>query len=415
MPMTWLNQSIDDPNLVQSVEDLIKAYPASSRVIERLVQYYDNKTPSDRDVKRRKLEDKNALSSDEVLRIMDLSFQLPARKKLDLIITRTRLILYNHKQNAIETEFNLDDLSQLGGACVPSPDKAVPSYTYTIFLKTEDVIVFNTQEKVNVTLKMPEAEDQILETNKHEVISLLITKYARVPITQPSKEYFRSTGVSSTTGKTEDRSHVIGYLKAKDGFLFFLPTGILFGFKKPTLFFPVSSLASTVISNITQRTFDLTLTLRPESKVLGSAGFRTIKDGDNETVQFSMIEQSDYGGIEAYTKKLNINDHSMAEERKAAKSNDGHDQTQDEDNQDDDGQDTSENDEDFQPSDDENEPLEFDTDASAHEDDDEDDEDDEDAEKQANKELAHEEEHEFEDAAMSENEDGEEDLLDESD
>ncbi|CEP18579.1 hypothetical protein [Parasitella parasitica] len=410
MPMTWLNQSIDDPNLVQSIEDLIKTYPASSRVIERLVQYFDNKPPSDRDIKRRKVEDKNALSSDEILRIMDLSFQLPARKKLDLIITRTRLILYNPKQNAVEAQFNLDDLSQLGGACVPSPDKAVRSYTYTIFLKTEDVIVFNTQEKVNVTLKMPDTEDRILETNKHEVISQLITEHTRVPIAQPSKEYFRSTGVSSTTGKIEDRSHVIGYLKAKDGFLFFLPTGILFGFKKPTLFFPVSSLASTVITNITQRTFDLTLTLRPESKILGSAGFRTTKDGDNDTVQFSMIEQSDYGGIEAYTKKLNINDHSMAEERKAVKSNEDQDHTKEDDN----GPDTSENDEDFEPSDDENEPLEFDTDASAQEDDDDDDDDD-DAEQQADKELAHEEEHEFEDAVMSENEEGEEDLLDESD
>lgn len=412
MPMTWLNQSIDDPNLVQSVEDLIRSYPASSRVIERLVNYYDNKPPSDRDVKRRKLEDKNALSSDEILRIMDVSFQLPARKKLDLIITRTRLILYNSKQNAIEVQYNLDDLSQLGGACVPSPDKAVKSYTYTIFLKTEDVIVFNTQEKANVTLKKPNTEDQILETNKHEIISQLITEHARVPITQPSKEFFRSTGVSSITGKQEDRSHVIGYLKAKDGFLFFLPTGILFGFKKPTLFFPVSSLASTVITNITQRTFDLTLTLRPESKILGSAGFRTTKDGDDDTVQFSMIEQSEYGGIEAYTKKVNINDHSMAEERKAVNKGENQDETNEGNNGDDDGQDTSENDEDFEPSDDENEPLEFDTDASADE---EDDEDDEDAEDQTNKELAHEEEHEFEDAVMSENEEGEEELLDESD
>lgn len=410
--MTWLNQSIDDPNLVQSVEDLIRSYPASSRVIERLVNYYDNKPPSDRDVKRRKLEDKNALSSDEILRIMDVSFQLPARKKLDLIITRTRLILYNSKQNAIEVQYNLDDLSQLGGACVPSPDKAVKSYTYTIFLKTEDVIVFNTQEKANVTLKKPNTEDQILETNKHEIISQLITEHARVPITQPSKEFFRSTGVSSITGKQEDRSHVIGYLKAKDGFLFFLPTGILFGFKKPTLFFPVSSLASTVITNITQRTFDLTLTLRPESKILGSAGFRTTKDGDDDTVQFSMIEQSEYGGIEAYTKKVNINDHSMAEERKAVNKGENQDETNEGNNGDDDGQDTSENDEDFEPSDDENEPLEFDTDASADE---EDDEDDEDAEDQTNKELAHEEEHEFEDAVMSENEEGEEELLDESD
>lgn len=367
----WLDQSIDDPNLKQSVQDLIKAYPASSRVLERMVRYYDNK-PSDREAKRRKVEEAD-LSNDEVFRILDISFQLPARKKYNLIVTRTRLLLHNSKSDTIEFQYNLDDFSPLGGSCVPSPDKATKGNTFTLFLKSEDCLVFNSQEKVDVILRKPNTKDQVLSSDKHETISQLLADHTRVKITQPSTDYFQSTGVSATSGKVvQDKSYVIAYLKAKDGFLFFLPTGILFGFKKPTLFFPISSLASNVITNITQRTFDLTLTLKQGCQVLGSAGYKTTKEGDNDTVQFSMIEQSEYGGIEAYTKKLGINDQSMAEERKAIIVN----KKEYEEKEDDEAstsvkeedEDSEENDEDFEPSDHEHEPLEYDTDA---EDDDE--------------------------------------------
>ncbi|CAO3635574.1 unnamed protein product [Mucor hiemalis] len=396
----WLEDSIDDPNLRQSVEDLIKAYPASARVLERMARYYDNK-PSDREAKRRKVEESN-LSSDEVFRLIDISFQLPARKKYNLIITRTRLLLHNPKTDIIEFQCNLNDISPYGGSCVPSPDKATKCNTFTLFLKNEDCLVFNSQDKVDMVLKKPDTADEVLGENKHEIISKLLTQHARVTITQPSKEFFRSTGVSSTTGKVlEDKTHVVAYLKAKDGFLFFLPTGILFGFKKPTLFFPISSLASTVITNITQRTFDLTLTMKPGSQILGSSGFRTTKEGDDDTVQFSMIEQSEYGGIEAYTKKSGVNDHSMAEERKAVVPSKKEDDEKKATKGDED-EDSEENDEDFQPSDDDNEPLEYDTDAD---------------EEEADRELASEEQHEFEDAMSEdeEDEDEEQDLLDEDD
>lgn len=396
----WLEDSIDDPNLRQSVEDLIKAYPASARVLERMARYYDNK-PSDREAKRRKVEESN-LSSDEVFRLIDISFQLPARKKYNLIITRTRLLLHNPKTDIIEFQCNLNDISPYGGSCVPSPDKATKCNTFTLFLKNEDCLVFNSQDKVDMVLKKPDTADEVLGENKHEIISKLLTQHARVTITQPSKEFFRSTGVSSTTGKVlEDKTHVVAYLKAKDGFLFFLPTGILFGFKKPTLFFPISSLASTVITNITQRTFDLTLTMKPGSQILGSSGFRTTKEGDDDTVQFSMIEQSEYGGIEAYTKKSGVNDHSMAEERKAVVPSKKEDDEKKVTKGDED-EDSEENDEDFQPSDDDNEPLEYDTDAD---------------EEEADRELASEEQHEFEDAMSEdeEDEDEEQDLLDEDD
>jgi hypothetical protein len=407
----WLDESIDDPNLRQSVQDLMQSYPASTRIIERLVRYYDNK-PSERDAKRRKIE-ASALSNNEILRIIDISFQLPARKKYDIVITTTHLLLYNSKTDTIEYQYDLNDLSPLGGACVPSPDKATKSFTYVVFLKADDCIVFSTQDKGDIILKRPQEADETLSTDKHEKIAQLFSTYTRVPMTQPSKEYFRSTGVSASTGKLEDRSHVVAYLKAKDGFLFFLPTGILFGFKKPTLFFPITHLASNVITNITQRTFDLTLTLKPGCQVLGTAGFRTTKEGDDDTVQFSMIEQSEYGGIEAYTKKLGINDQSMAEERKAVTTKHEDNYSEDEDikgkgkaaasmtEQQQHHEDSEENDEDFEPSDDDSDPLEYDTDAASED------------EKEADRELAAEEQHEFEDA--EDDEDDEVDLLDESD
>lgn len=364
----WLDQSIDDPNLKQSVQDLIKAYPASARVIERMVRYYDNK-PSDREAKRRKIAEAN-VSTDEVFRILDLSFQLPARKKYNLVLTRTHLLLHNAKTDTIEFQYHLDDISPLGGTCVPSPDKPINCYTFTLFLKSADCLVFNSQDKVHVVLRKPDTNDQVLESDKHEIISQLLTTHAHVPITQPTQGIFGSTGVSASTGKILQKAHVVAYLKAKDGFLFFLPTGILFGFKKPTLFFPIDSLASNVITNITQRTFDLTLTLKPGCQILGSAGFKPTKEGEHDTVQFSMIEQSEYAGIEAYTKKLGINDQSMAEERKAIivnKKEEGNSVEEGEQAEDD--EDSEENDEDFEPSDNEHEPLEYDTDA---EDDDED-------------------------------------------
>ncbi|KAI9482675.1 MAG: hypothetical protein EXX96DRAFT_518419 [Benjaminiella poitrasii] len=353
--------------------------------------------------------------NNEIFRVVDLSFQLPARKKYDLIITQSNdktrhLLLYNNKTNTAEFQFPIKKFSHLGGTCVPTPDKAVKTFTYTLFLNAtdeqqRDCLVFTTQEKTDVVVKKVDAEQQVLTSDqKHEIISELLAEYTGVPIAQPSKDYFRSTG-SDNNKPGENRAHVMAYHKAKDGFLFFLPTGILFGFKKPTIFVPVSSLASTVIMSVTNRTFDFMLKIRPEAVLLGSSGFKATKEGDEETIQFSMIEQAEYEGIEAYTKKLNINDHSLAEERKATMSKKQQQKDEDgravESQQDDD--DSDEFDDDFEPSsDDDHDPLEYDTDAD---------------EEEADKELAAEEEHEFQDAVFQgqDDDDEEEQLLDESD
>ncbi|KAI8981791.1 hypothetical protein BDF20DRAFT_817287 [Mycotypha africana] len=365
-----ITKAIDDCDLKDSIYDLINAYPASQTVIERIIAFFEN---SEKDLKRRKIVDSRDTASnllepqDEVIRIVDLSFQLPNRKKYDLIFTRTSLFLHNAKTNITEFQYALADLSTEGGACVLTPDKATKNYTYTLFLKTDDCIVFNTQDKGDLIIKTPTSVETYT-TDKHEQICKLITELAHIDVTQPSKSYFTSTGISASTGKVvADKHHVTAYHKNKEGFLFFLPTGILYGFKKPTLFFPISILASTVFTNITQRTFDMILILKPNCRILGSSGFKPTMEGEQESVAFSMLEQPEYDGINAYIKKLRINDQSMAEERKAPQNKQKQlDPIQ---NTKQIADDDEEMDDDFSPSESDDDPLEFDSDADIAEDD----------------------------------------------
>ena len=92
---------------------------------------------------------------------------------------------------------------------------------------------------------------------------------------------------------------------SKDGYLFFLETGILWGFKKPLMFIPLNRIAATSFTNILQRTFNLSV------EVFAGEGDAT------EEVEFSMIDQEDYGGIDEYIKNKRLQDRSMAEQRKA--------------------------------------------------------------------------------------------------
>jgi hypothetical protein len=362
----WLSDNITDPNLRQSVQDVIKAHPSTLGVFKRLVSYYENKqSAQEGDTKRRKVTDNaeassNQLLKDQVLRVKDLSFQLPARKKYDIVFTTSHLLLFNNKTSQVEYSYN--DLTF--GCCVPSPDR--PAFSFVLYSKNpqQDAIVFSVLEKGDMT-----TSDGTI--SGHSAICELLTKHLRVEITQPSKSTFTSSGVSDTTGKLANKAHVNAYLKAKDGSLYFLPKGILFGFKKPALFFPVTSLSSIVITGVTQRTFDLTLILKEGNPTVlggGVSGFKPTREGNHDTVQFSMISQSEYTGIDSYIKQANIHDHSMAEERKAPAVNkqDAEGANSSSGNHGDDNED-SEQDDDFQPSDDDDDPLEYETDPEEEE------------------------------------------------
>lgn len=89
------------------------------------------------------------------------------------------------------------------------------------------------------------------------------------------------------------------------GYLFFLSTGVVFGFKKPLSFFPFSVIESISYTSVLQRTFNLVI---------------AATEGDSteaKETEFSMIDQADFGGIDEYVKRHGLNDASMAADRRA--------------------------------------------------------------------------------------------------
>jgi hypothetical protein len=109
----------------------------------------------------------------------------------------------------------------------------------------------------------------------------------------------------------EKAVHVKAFRGSKDGFLFFLSTGILWGFKKPILFIPLDRIVAVSYTNVLRTTFNIVVEL--DTEISGDANIAIEKE-----IEFGMIDQEDYGGIdETYVRRHGLADRSMAEQRKA--------------------------------------------------------------------------------------------------
>ncbi|KAG2217164.1 hypothetical protein INT45_003055 [Circinella minor] len=405
---SWLN-NIDDINLRESIQQLISIYPDSLSVVQNLINYYNDKLTSTLQQqqengrehnKKRKLDSPTTPlnekeKEEKTIIINDISFQLPARKKLNMIFTSTRrLYLVNTKTEEMDFTFDLNALEHV--CCVPSP---VPTkgHTFTLFFKQQpmDPIVFTIQQKGDIQIIQQQQQPPLILTHEKEKQMIqIVSEQTHHEIQLPSKSIYLSTVLSTTTGKRpdEDRFYANVYLKNKEACLYFLPKGILFGFKKPVYYFPLTILSSTYYSGITQHTFNLTLVLKKNQLPLGSLLNVSKDEQENgSTLEFSMIEQSEFGGIDQYIKKMNINDKSMSEENMAPEIKAKKQQKEEEDgntrttlhnnnNNNEEDDDDEENDDDFEPSDDDDEPLEYDTDAGSSQQESSDDNNEEDEE-----------------------------------
>lgn len=103
--------------------------------------------------------------------------------------------------------------------------------------------------------------------------------------------------------------HVRSFRGAKDGYLFLLSSGIIWGFKKPLEYFPFDVIDSVSYTSVLQRTFNLNIIIR------------RLSDEEPLEFEFSMVDQADFGGIDAYIKRHSLQDASMAEQRRAKRLN----------------------------------------------------------------------------------------------
>lgn len=115
--------------------------------------------------------------------------------------------------------------------------------------------------------------------------------------------------------------HVKAFRGSKDGYLFFLPNGILWGFKKPLLFIPLDRIVAISYTSVLQRTFNMVVEIdvshAPDLMHPGQS-WNESNASRTEELEFAMIDQEDYQGIdETYVRRHGLNNRSMAEGRKA--------------------------------------------------------------------------------------------------
>jgi hypothetical protein len=125
-----------------------------------------------------------------------------------------------------------------------------------------------------------------------------------VKIVSADPNKFRSM-VRQPHRPNEAAVHIGGFRGSKDGYLFFLENGIFWGFKKPLIFIPTSRIAAISYTSILQITFNMVVEVFTE------------EDGKTEELEFGMLDQQNYGGIDDYVKTNRLQDGSMAEQRKA--------------------------------------------------------------------------------------------------
>ena len=238
----------------------------------------------------------------------DISLSIPQRKKLKLEIGNgIRAKNANDEIEAYIPFAMADDV-----VCLPIPEKAQAQYNFCVFSNTAD---YNSgpasvEQMLWTVSDVPNKNNPNLPTKAGlmEVLNKGLQEHSDIQVVEPSKEEF-SSQLQQAVRKGETAYHVRAFRGAKEGYLFFLSTGIFWGFKKPIEFYAFRIINSVSYTSILQRTFNLVVSTKNsmDSPVLD--------------YEFSMIDQVDFAGIEAYIKRHGLQDASMAEQRRAKKVN----------------------------------------------------------------------------------------------
>jgi hypothetical protein len=133
-----------------------------------------------------------------------------------------------------------------------------------------------------------------------------------VKIIEADEKHFASV-MKEAHRPNEKSVFVKGFRGSKDGYLFFLTTGILWVFKKPLLFLPKERIAAVSYTSVLQRTFNLNVEVYTGGGDSKSGG----AEEEKEEFEFAMLDQEDFAGIDTYVKRHGLQDASMAEQRRA--------------------------------------------------------------------------------------------------
>ncbi|KAG8624484.1 hypothetical protein KVT40_007551 [Elsinoe batatas] len=294
-----------------------------------IIRYFtQSSTASERASKKRKLDattngtvaslDLTSLPSN--LSLPDVSFTIPFRKKASLAFHASPTspseggLLITTKDTSYTIPFST--IAHL--FCLPVPEKTTKQHNFVLILSSpssgESQFVFNLPETPYTGPSSAAGEHDTHVSLTGRTLNAHLAPFGR-GIVLPSEDDFASA-IPQAHRKGEVSFHVKAHLGSKEGYLFFLSTGVLFGFKKPVLFFPFDKVVSTSYTSVLQRTFNLVITVQKDASGSGEGGAEEAGD-DTEDVEFGMLDQADFAGIDAFVKGKGLDDASLAEARKA--------------------------------------------------------------------------------------------------
>ncbi|CAK4033046.1 Hypothetical predicted protein [Lecanosticta acicola] len=282
--------------------------------------------------KKRKLDDApvvtNGTKSTEIsnpavsFECNNVSFQVPARKKLKIELVadqadnkKQEVRLVDPKTNEREHTLGNGQIEEI--FCLPVPEKQQRQWNFCIFPRSgatnaegmpceQMVFTLNETKPDDATSSSrPAAEGDTYISVMERELNQLLQPYGK-HVVRPTDAEFASS-IPQSHRKGEKAYHVKAHRGTKEGYLFFLPNGIVFGFKKPLSYFAFSSIESISYTSVLQRTFNLV--------IASSEG--PSADAEVKETEFSMLDQADFAGIDEYVKRHGLNDASMAAQRKA--------------------------------------------------------------------------------------------------
>ncbi|KAI5257107.1 Rtt106-domain-containing protein [Aureobasidium subglaciale] len=310
----------------------------------------DEDTTPAPDAKKRKTQDSNAstasavaspapalnltttLNQKDVTNVLfsvpETSFAVPQRKKMTVQLAADPQRLEEgalrvvHEGSGINLAVPFSRIEQV--FCLPVPEKATRQWNFVIFanqtldLKTGDrameaeQIVWTMPETAPVNVKAasgfePLDVDTYVTSTMRSLSACMLGHGKSVII--PNEQEFASA-IPQSHRKGEAAYHVKAHKGSKDGYLFFLSVGIVWAFKKPLALFTFENIESISYTSVLQRTFNIVITTMPDPIT-----------GDKQDIEFSMLDQADFAGIDTYVKRHDLNDASMAADRRAKKLN----------------------------------------------------------------------------------------------
>ncbi|KAI0479146.1 hypothetical protein GGR56DRAFT_673086 [Xylariaceae sp. FL0804] len=310
--------------VLQQLDDQQSSEPSQKR--RRVDIAPSQKGPSTSQVNKKSPQDVGEEAV--LLEIKDISVAVPQRKKLDLCFTKEHLyartpgttaplpgIIYAWSDIRYAFYLTMPEKSQIQHSYILFPEDSflTPKNGAPVVEPLVFAVADGAPKPGTVGGPNAEAASAVSDTYSH-LFHWAIKKCLqvggnnRVPITTADPAKFHSV-VRQPHRPNVQAVHVKAHRGTKDGFLFFLENGILWGFKKPLMFIPMHKIAAVSYTNVLQRTFSMVVEVW--------TGEGEDLDGTEE-IEFSWIDQEDYAGInETYVTRHRLQDRSMADQRKA--------------------------------------------------------------------------------------------------